>query len=228
MQASGAWLLYKSNASEESFIFATLKGFSVTDEREGVKEEFRLAIGKSRIIEYTSFDNGDDDDIRSLVDNGGEKVKERDDLEPVSSMLIFDATLMKSSTSVSFYIQRPKLLVALDFLLAVTEFFAPSVRNMLSNEEDADPLNMAGTIILDHPIYTQPLHTYSLSPQKPLIVDDERFDHFIYDGKGGNLFLTDRAGKVLSYPSPEVIIFVGCGKRLKFKNVTIMVLSSAN
>nr|XP_009413254.1 PREDICTED: uncharacterized protein LOC103994598 isoform X1 [Musa acuminata subsp. malaccensis] len=222
IQASGAWLLYKSNASEESFIFATLKGFSVTDEREGVKEEFRLAIGKSRTIEYTSFDNGDDDDIRSLVDNGGEKVKERDDLEPVPSMLIFDATLMKSSTSVSFYIQRPKLLVALDFLLAVTEFFAPSVRNMLSNEEDAGPLNMAGTIILDHPIYTQPLHSYSLSPQKPLIVDDERFDHFIYDGKGGNLFLNDRAGKVLSYPSPEVIIFVGCGKRLQFKNVTIM------
>ncbi|WOL09557.1 hypothetical protein Cni_G18310 [Canna indica] len=221
IQAIGAWLLYKSNASDETFLFATLKGFSVVDEREGVKDEFRLAIGKSRTVGYTYLGNGHDHNIQPSVDTGEGKV-EGYAFEPVPSMLILDATLRKSLTSVSLYIQRPKLLVALDFLLAVAEFFAPSVRNMVSNEENADPLNMRRAIILDHPIYNQPSHVFSLSPQKPLIADDERFDHFIYDGKGGKLFLHDRSDNVLSHPSLETIIYVGCGKKLQFKNVTIM------
>lgn len=227
LQASGAWLLYKSNAADETFLFATLKGFSVIDEREGVKDEFRLAIGKSGILGQLNFVNGVDHDTQPSVDSKEGLKKEGYHFEPVPSMLIFDATLAKTLTSVSLYIQRPKLLVALDFLLAIAEFFVPSVRNMLSNEEDVDPLNMRRAIILDHPIYHQPRHVSSLSPRTPLVVDDDRFDHFIYDGKGGKLYLHDRSGNVLSYPSPETIIYVGCGKRLQFKNVTIMVLLSS-
>nr|CAB3500118.1 unnamed protein product [Digitaria exilis] len=54
VQASGAWLLYKSNTRGESFLYATLKGFSVFDDREGTKDELRLAIGKSATVRDTS------------------------------------------------------------------------------------------------------------------------------------------------------------------------------
>ncbi|XP_042394059.1 uncharacterized protein LOC121984930 isoform X2 [Zingiber officinale] len=219
IQASGAWLLYKSNASEETSISATLKGFSVVDEREGVKDEFKLAIGKSRTIGYTNFGSGHGSHLFDTVE---EQAKERYVSEPVPSMLIVDAMLAKSLVSVNLYIQRPKLLVALDFLLAIAEFFAPSVRKVLSDEEDADTLNMTRAIILDGPVYSQPSHVFSLSPQRPLVVDDEMFDHFVYDGRGGKLYLHDRLGKILAHPSTETIIYVDSGKRLQFKNVTIV------
>jgi vacuolar protein sorting-associated protein 13A/C len=65
---------------------------------------------------------------------------------------------------------------------------------------------------------------FSLSPQKPLIVDNERFDHFAYDGKGGKLYLLDRGGKILSSPSSKCFIHVLGRKRLQFRNVTIVVM----
>lgn len=221
VKAIGAWLLYKSNTLEEGFLFATLKGFSVIDEREGTKEELRLAIGKSGTIGDTSLHH-DGDDTESLIDSAERKIQKEHGVEPIPSMLIFDATFRKSSTNISLCIQKPKLLVALDFLLAMVEFFVPSVQSLLSNDEDNDPLHVTDAIVLDHPMYTQPDSVFSLSPRKPLIVDDERFDHFIYDGKGGKLYLQDKEGKNISSPCSETIIFVGSGKSLQFRNVTIM------
>ncbi|KAJ0970742.1 hypothetical protein J5N97_018701 [Dioscorea zingiberensis] len=221
VQASGAWLLYKSNSSGESYLFATLRGFSVIDDREGTKEESKLAIGKPGSISIASLCYGADDDIQHL-NNARERDITRDfGFEPIPSMLILDVLFRKSSTDISLCIQRPKLLVALDFLLAIVEFFAPSLRTTLSNEED-DLLHIVDAIILDQPVYSQPSPEFSISPQKPLIVDDERFDHCIYDGKGGRLFLQDREGKVLSVPRLETIIYIGNGKKLQFKNVTIV------
>ncbi|KAJ7944655.1 pleckstrin-likey (PH) domain-containing protein [Quillaja saponaria] len=46
LQVSGAWLLYKTNTLGDGFLSATLKDFSVIDDRQGVEQEFRLAIGK--------------------------------------------------------------------------------------------------------------------------------------------------------------------------------------
>lgn len=221
LQATGAWLLYKSNTLEEAFLFATLKGFSVIDEREGTKEELRLAIGKSGTIGHTDCCY---DVTESLIDSAERKLQKQHVVEPIPSMLIFDATFRKSSTNISLCIQKPKLLVALDFLLAIVEFFVPSVRSVLLNDDDNDPLHITDAIVLYHPIYTQPDSVFFLSPRKPLIVDDERFDHFIYDGHGGKLYLQDKEGKNLSSPSLETIVYVGNGKRLQFKNVTIMVL----
>ncbi|XP_073111690.1 uncharacterized protein [Elaeis guineensis] len=219
VQATGAWILYKSNTLEEGFLFATLKGFSVIDEREGTKEELRLAIGKSGTIGHTSLRY---DGTESLIDSSERKVQKEHGVEPIPSMLIFDATFRKSSTNISLCIQKPKLLVALDFLLAIVEFFVPSVRSMLSNDDDNDPLHITDAIVLHHPIYTQPDSVFFLSPRKPLIVDDERFDHFIYNGNGGKLYLQDKEGENLSSPGLETIVYVGNGKRLQFKNVTIM------
>ncbi|XP_077244890.1 pleckstrin homology (PH) domain-containing protein [Tasmannia lanceolata] len=220
LQVSGVWLLYKSNSLGEGFLLATLKGLSVIDDREGTKQEFRLAIGQPESIGYTPLHYADDNN-NPVFDSDERSIAEVHDLKPVLTMLILDAKFSESLTTVSLCVQRPQLLVALDFLLAIAEFFVPTVRGMLSNDEDDHPLHIVDATILNEPIYFQPFTEFSLSPQRPLIADDERFDHFIYDGKGGNLYLQDRQGINLSCPSAEPIIYVGSGKRLQFKNVLI-------
>ena len=224
LQGSGAWLLYKSNSLGDGLLSETLKGFTVLDDREGTEQEFRLAIGKPKNIGYNS--------LYSVTDDGNQytvtaSVSKDNSVLPVPTMLILDAKFSKLSTSVSLCVQRPQLLVALDFLLAIIEFFVPTVGAMLSNEEDDHSLHMVDAIILDQPIYHQPLAEMSLSPQRPFIVDNEKFDHFIYDGKGGILHLQDRKGFNLSASSAEPIIYVGNGKRLQFKNIVIKVLFSS-
>lgn len=219
-QVSGAWLLYKSNTLGDGLLSATLKGFTVLDDREGTEQEFRLAIGKPENIGYNP--------LFSVTDNGNQytvtasAAKDNSAL-PVPTMLVLDAKFSKLSTSVSLCVQRPQLLVALDFLFAIVEFFVPTVGAMLSNEDDDNSLQVVDAIILDQPIYYQPLAEMSLSPQRPFIVDNEKFDHFIYDGKGGILHLQDRKGFNLSASSTEPIIYVGNGKRLQFKNIVIKV-----
>lgn len=81
-------------------------------------------------------------------------------------------------------------------------------------------------IIIDQSVYKQPCAEFSLSPQKPLIVDDDSFDHFIYDGDGGILYLKDRQGFNLTAASSEAIIYIGNGKKLQFRNVVIKVIVS--
>ncbi|XP_021892868.1 uncharacterized protein LOC110810874 isoform X2 [Carica papaya] len=147
-------------------------------------------------------------------------VTEGTDDKLVPTMLNLDAKFGQCSTFVSICIQRPQLLVALDFLLAIIEFFVPTVGNMLSTEEDNKYLHV-DAILMDKSTYRQPAAEFSLSPCSPLIVEDERFDHFIYDGEGRILYLKDRHGFCLSSPSSEAMIYVGNGKSLQFKNVVI-------
>ncbi|XWS38677.1 hypothetical protein CRYUN_Cryun19dG0151500 [Craigia yunnanensis] len=214
VQASGAWLLYKSNTLGEGFLSASLKGFTVIDDRVGTEEEFRLAIGmpKNSLVSIADT-NG------QLISNAN--VTKENNIKPFPTVLLLDAKFGQFSTSVSVCVQRPQLLVALDFLLALVEFFVPAVGSMLTNEEDKKSLHMVDAIILDKSTYTQPSAQFSLSPVKPLIADDEKFDHFIYDGNGGILHLKDRKGVDLSAPSNEAMIYVGNGKKLQFKNVLI-------
>ncbi|ONK73416.1 uncharacterized protein A4U43_C04F31270 [Asparagus officinalis] len=220
VQASGAWMLYKANTCGEGFLFATLRGFSVIDGREGTKEELRLAIGKSGAVGHRSVYV--EDNSQHLKDPQEGEILKKIGNQPVASMLILDAIFKNALTSVSLCIQRPKLLVALDFLLAIAEFFVPSVRDTLSSGEDNNPLLIGGAIILNQPVYVQPASVFYLCPKKPLIVEAERFDHFVYDGNGGQLYLQDAEGRTLSDCATEPIIYVGSGKRLQFKNITIV------
>jgi len=144
------------------------------------------------------------------------------DIGPFPSMLTLDAQFGQLSTFVSVSIQRPQLLVALDFLLAVVEFFVPTIGSVLSSEEDKN-LNMVDAIVMDKSIYKQQTAEAFLSPLGPLIAEDEKFDNFVYDGNGGTLYLKDRNGGILSSPSIEPIIYVGSGKRLQFRNVVFKV-----
>lgn len=218
LQVSGAWVLYKSNTLGEGFLSATLKGFTVIDDREGTDQEFKLAIGNPDSIGYRPPLSVTGDENQNMVDT---HTRTENDIKPVPTMLILDVKFSHLLTFVSLGVQRPQLLVALDFLLAVVEFFVPSVGSMLSNEEDENSLHTVDAIILDQSTYSQPSSEVKLSPRRPLIADDERFNLFIYDGKGGTLYLQDRQGHNLSTPSTEAIIYVGSGKKLQFKNVVI-------
>ncbi|CAI0538916.1 unnamed protein product [Linum tenue] len=213
IQATGAWLLYKSNNLGEGFLSATLKGFSVIDDREGTEEEFRLAIGRPKKIGYGYTHTSQNPGNKTVAD----PVKERK-IEPVPTMLILDAKFSQSTTFVYLCVQRPQLLVAVDFLLAVVEFFVPAVAGTPSND---DAIEVDDAVVVTEPVYKQPSVEISFSPLRPLIVDGEASEHFIYDGEGGTLHLKDRLGVNLSVPSKEPIIYVGDGKKLQFRNVVI-------
>lgn len=194
------------------------------DDREGTEQEFRLAIGGPENIGSSPLHSAAVDD--EPQQNNHQNIVRDNDAKPVPTMLILDVKFSQLSTFVSLCIQRPRLLVALDFLLAVAEFFVPTVGNVLSNDEDTKSFQVIDALILDEPIYKQPSAEVSLSPQRPLIADDERYDHFVYDGGGGMIYLKDRNGVNLTSPSAEAIIFVGSGKKLQFKNVVIKVFIS--
>lgn len=223
MQVSGAWLLYKSNSIGDGFLSATLKGFTVCDDREGTAQEFRLAIGMPENIGSIPLHSlAHDAESQHKVDS----ITRHDNAKLIPTMLILDAKFSQHSTFISLCIQRPQLLVALDFLLVLVEFFVPTIGNVLSNEGDMSSFHEMDATILSESTYKQPSPEISLSPQRPLIVDDERYDHFVYDGDGGLLYLINRQGFNLTMPSSEAIIYVGNGKKLQFKNVTIKVLFS--
>lgn len=198
---------------------STLEDFTVMDNREGIAQELRLAIRKPETIGYNPS--------QSVADAGAYagmtlNTINDEDMKLVPAMVILDARFNENLTSFSLFIQRPQLLVALDFLLAVVEFFVPNVRSMLANDDDGSS-HTVDAVILNDSVFNQPSPELSLSPQRPLVADDERYDLFIYDGKGGILFLQDRRGKNLSCPSEEAIIYVGSGKKLQFRNVKIKV-----
>lgn len=215
-QVSGVWLLYKSNTVGEGFLSTTLKDLIVVDDREGTEKELRLAIGKPNVGEYNVLNNTDHNVVeRNLLVEGARKY--------TPAILILDARFCEKSTFVSLCIQRPQLLVALDFLLDIVEFFVPTVRGELLYDDNASSSPSVHALILDQPVFHQPSTEFSISPKKPLVADDERLDLFIYDGGGGVLYLKDRHGLDISCPSMEALIYVGNGKKLQFRNVTIKV-----
>lgn len=217
VQVNTVWLLYRTNMLGEGFLSASLKGFSVIDDREGTEEALRWAIGKpERNVSAPSQHM-----IADEENSGVGEYFPKNAPETVPTMLILDAKFGQYLTFVSLRVQRPQLLVALDFLLAVAEFFVPALQSMVSNEGDENLSNIVDAVILDQPHYRQTSAKIELSPKRPLVADDERWDHFTYDGQGKILSLQDRGGSDISSPSTEAIIYVGSGKRLQFKNVHI-------
>lgn len=216
-QVTAAWLHYNSTSLDEGYLLSTFKDFSVMDDREGTKPEHRLAIGRPDDSEYLSLGRIFE------YHNGHRDVLSGNNMGSILTMLVLDVKFSPSSTQVSVYIQRPQLLVALDFLLAIVEFFVPNIRGMMNTEESDNLLRLAGSVAIDKPVFAQPCPEFSISPMRPLVADHERYDHLVYDGKGGRLYLQNRQGVNLTSPSKEPVIYVGNGKTLQFKNVFIMV-----
>ncbi|CAM6084054.1 unnamed protein product [Calypogeia fissa] len=226
IQVTGVWASYKSNTLQESNIQATLEKFSVRDDREGTEAEMRYMIGNADDAEPISLDKkareeeGSGKHEKGLQKDGS---CSRPDCRSALTMLVLDAKIAPQMQVVSMRIQRPRLLVALDFLLAVAEFFIPSMHAMLSDGKGSNenPLEIQNAIFLKEKVYTQSTKEVILSPKKPLVADQEGVDVQVYDGKAGYIRLLDRKGADLRDFSKEVIIFIGDGKKLVFKNVII-------
>jgi len=140
-------------------------------------------------------------------------------------MIVIDAKLGPTQQEVSLRIQRPRVVVAFDFLLAVGEFFVPSMLGLLAEKGEENPLDMKKGIFLNNRVYKQAVKEIRISPKKPLVADYEGVQEYIYDGQGNTLRLLNRYNEDLSTFSPEALIFVGDGKRLIFRNVVIQVFS---
>lgn len=139
------------------------------------------------------------------------------------TMLVVDAMLGPTQQTVSLRIQRPRVTVAFDFLLAVAEFFVPSMHAMLSDKGDENPLDLTNGIFLDKPTYKQKTEVVEITPKNPLVADHVLVDEYTYDGQGNTLRLLNRTGTDLSDYAPEALIFIGDGKRLSFRNIIIQV-----
>lgn len=162
-------MLYKANTRGEGLLSASLKGFTVNDDREGTEEELRLAVGQPKSLRYSpDYEVHNEENQMAKAD----EVK-YDEILGVPTMLILDAKFSQYSTSLSLCIQRPQLLVALDFLMAVAEFFVPTVRGMLSSEVDETSLYVVDALVLDKPVFSQSDEVLILSPQRPLVVEVE-------------------------------------------------------
>lgn len=218
MQVSGVWAAYTSNTVNESSIMATLERFNVKDDREATEPEMRYMIGSVSTR---------DDNVASGYPQKSDvvQVTSRTQHEPVLTMLVLDAKISDHMKMVSLRIQRPRLLVALDFLLALAEFFIPSIHAVRADGKGSDdnPMDMKDGIFLTQSVYKQNAKEVVLSPRKPLVADNHNIDDYVYDGRGGRLRLTVRDGKNMNQLSQQTLIFVGDWKNLRFKNVVIQV-----
>lgn len=140
-------------------------------------------------------------------------------------MLVVDAKLCPTKQEIFLRIQRPRVVVAFDFLLAVGEFFVPSMHTMLAEKGEEDPLDMKNGIFLNDHVFKQKVREVRISPKKPLVADYEGIQEYTYDGQGNTLRLLNRHDEDLAMVSPETLIFVGDGKRLVFRNVIVQVCS---
>ena len=145
------------------------------------------------------------------------------DASSPSNMLVMDAKLSSTMQMVSLRVQQLKLLVAVDFLLAIAEFFVPSLLSKGSDlkETEEDPMNLQVGVYLDQPMFRQEDREMILSPRRPLIVECVSIDEYIYDGGGGSICLQNDDGTTLHEMPPGPCILIGSGKYLRFKNVTI-------
>lgn len=195
------------------------------DIRPDTKPEMRLMLGSHTNIYKPSYTGTDlifprDDSYVNNSDNGiGSNAS-------YLTMLILDYRWRPSFQSAVIRIQQPRVLVVIDFLLAVAEFFIPSLGSITGREETMnpknDPLINSDNIILSESVYLQKDQVVHLSPRRQLIVDGCASNEFIYDGQGGTLYLNeDFYIKGQTYTGP--ILIIGRGKRLRFRNVKIEV-----
>lgn len=147
---------------------------------------------------------------------------------PNLTMLIVDCRWRSSSKSIVIRMQQPHVLVVLDFILAVAEFFVPAMRAITGRDETSDPENdpifINNHIIPVQSIYIQTEKVVLLSSNRKLIIDAPGSDEIIYDGCGGTIRLIDCQNNDNSSSGfGSLIIIIGRGKKLRFMNVKIMV-----
>lgn len=193
----------------EADLYITIPKFSIIDNRPGTKPEMRLMLGScTDVTKQLSSE--------STVD------------APTSTMFVMDCRWRLSSQSFVVRVQQPRILVVLDFLLAVCEFFVPSLGTLTGREEMMDPKNdpvvKSKSIVLLTPVYRQIEDVVILSPNRQLVADAVGVTEYVYDGCGKTICLSDdKDNKEFQSSGNWPIIIIGRGKRLRFMNVKIEV-----
>lgn len=225
----GLWVYYRSTSLFEADIYLTIPKFSVLDVRPDTKPEMRLMLGSysdvSKPAVYSISSSLGTCPATPTTDVSTKNSENATDIDVSNlTMLVMDYRWRSSFQSFVIRIQQPRVLVVLDFLLAVVEYFVPSLGTITGREESLnpknDPLTNSDDIILSESIYMQRDDIVYLSPRRKLIVDGCGIDEFIYDGCGGTICLSEDVDmKGQSYSGS--IITIGVRKRLRFKNVKI-------
>lgn len=181
----------------------------------GSKPEMRLMLGSMADLETNI--------ISSKLEENGDKITTL--VEPQAPMMVLDTKIKEGFQALIIRIQRPRLLVVLDFLLAVGEFFLPSLAKLTGKDDCNDPIIDNDHVRLVEPYYKQKDPVMTLSSQRKLIVDFPNFHEFTYDGCGNTLCIQrenvaqDGSDSFVIDP----VILIGAGKKLFFKNVKIKV-----
>lgn len=218
LQIQKFWLSYCNSSANNMDALITLSKLSVLDQRFDTRPEMRLMLGSMSDVEKLG---GPSVPARGNVDN-----ESAIDSSPELTMLVLDLRFNPDSQAVVIRVQRPRLLVVVDFLLAVTEFFVPSLGKTASENDPEDSQNLA-EICDEHIRLATPLHqqvddTVVLSCERQLIAEAYDVDEFIYDGCGKTLLL-DVKDDEMGPAAWEPFIIIGSGKKLRFKNIRIEV-----
>lgn len=212
----------------EMDLYVTIPKFSIMDIRPNTKPEMRLMLGLSTDASKQSsygklplFLN------KSSFRRSNSEVELDTDI-PISTMFLMDYRWRTSSQSYVVRIQQPRILVVPDFLLAVVEYFVPALGTITGRDETMDPKNdpisRNNSIVLSDSVYKQNEDVVYLSPSRHLVADAVGVDEYIYDGCGRTICLSEEKHMSQSVKYQPIII-IGRGKRLRFVNVKIEVLS---
>ncbi|XP_021714350.1 uncharacterized protein LOC110682332 isoform X2 [Chenopodium quinoa] len=222
----GLWVSYRMTSLSEADLYVTIPKFSIVDVRPDAKPEMRLMLGSSSDVGKQVSASGS---ASSIIDRNYMRTQSRDSsaLEmPTSTMFLLDYRWRASSQSSVVRVQQPRILVVPDFLIAVAEFFVPSVGSITGREESMDPNNdpirKSHSIVLQSAVYRQQEEVIQLSSSRQLIADAPGIEDYVYDGCGRTICLKeDTDMKESQFPRFQPIIVIGCGKRLRFVNVKI-------
>lgn len=228
LQMEGLWVSYRMTSLSETDLFVTIPKFSVLDVRPDTKPEMRLMLGSSADASKQTVTGN----VPFLFNPGSFRRTtsevEIDDM-PISTMFLMDYRWRVSSQSYVIRVQQPRVLVVPDFLLAVAEFFVPSLGALTGREEKMDPKNdpisRNSSIVLMESIYKQEEDVVHLSPSKQLVADSVGIDEYTYDGCGKVICLSvETDAKEVRSTRFRPIIVIGHGKKLRFVNVKIGVI----
>lgn len=221
---------YRSTSMSEMDLYVTIPKFSVLDIRPDTTAEMHLMLGSYADVSkpgLCSISGSPRTCPLSVGDGSVEDLGHQTDVDVSNlTMLVMDYRWRPSFQSFVIRVQQPRILVVLDFLLAVVEFFVPWLGTITGRQEslhsENDPLTNCGDIILSEPIYLQKDADIQLSPRRQLIVDGFGTDEFIYDGCGGTISLAEEFDSKGQSNSGTIIV-IGRGKKLRFRNVKIEV-----
>ncbi|CAL1397515.1 unnamed protein product [Linum trigynum] len=222
----GLWVSYRITSLSETDLYVTIPKFSIVDIRPGTKPEMRLMLGSSADASKQAscgslpypLNKGSFRRVSSAA------VLEADVIN--STMFLMDYRWRPSSQSFVLRIQQPRILVVPDFLLAVGEFFVPSLGQITGREESLDPkkdiIYKSNCIVLCDPVYKQSEDVVHLSPNRRLVADSKGVDEYTYDGCGNTIILSEQSCLKEADTLPlQPIIIIGRGKRLRFVNIKI-------